>query len=342
MNEPLKKLLLRAGDYAGEYIDGVRDRPVFPAADAIAGLDAFDEPMPEHGLSGEDMLAKLHAFGAPATTAQSGGRYFGFVNGGIHPPSMAARWLADAWDQNAALYVTSPIASKLESVCERWLGDLFGLPETTAAGFVSGTSTSLACGFAAARNSLLERRGWDVAASGLFSAPEIKVVLGEQAHGTVFKALSLLGLGRDRVHKVRCDDQGRMRIDALPPFDETTLVIVTAGNVNSGSFDHFRPICERADAANAWVHVDGAFGLWAAASQNKAHLCDGMEAANSWSVDAHKTLNAPYDCGVILCRERAALVSAMQATGAYIQWSEDRDGMLYTPEMSRRARGIDL
>lgn len=335
-------LLEQAHRYAEAYIGSVRDRPVFPSAAAIENLSAFDGPMPEQGLPPAQMLERLHTIGGPATVAQTGGRYFGFVNGGLHPPALAARWLADSWDQNAALHVMSPIASKLEAVCETWLASLLGLPKGTAVGFVSGTSTSLTCGFAAARNTLLQRQNWDVAADGLFGAPEIKVVLGEQAHGSVFKALAFLGLGKDRVHKVPCDHQGRMLADQVPDLDEHTLLVLAAGNVNSGAFDPCRSLCEQAKAAGAWVHIDGAFGLWAAASPKTRYLTEGIELADSWSVDAHKTLNAPYDSGIILCRDRDALASALHATGSYLQFSEKRDNMMYAPEMSRRARGIDL
>ncbi|MGI9462578.1 MAG: pyridoxal phosphate-dependent decarboxylase family protein, partial [Aestuariivirgaceae bacterium] len=254
-------LLDQAHRHAADYIATVQDRPVFPNDSALDGLTVLGGPLPDDGLDPSTMLSLLHRHGSPATVAQTGGRYFGFVNGGIHPPALAARWLADAWDQNAALAVMSPVAAKLEALCQDWLVSLFGLPEGTAAGFVSGTSTSLACGFAAARNTLLARQGWDAAAQGLFGAPEIKVVLGEQAHGTVFKALSFLGLGRDRVHKVPCDREGRIRIDQLPELDDRTLLILAASNVNSGAFDDIRPLCEKANAAGAWVHVDGAFGL---------------------------------------------------------------------------------
>ncbi len=335
-------LLEQAHRYAEDYIGSVRDRPVFPSTAAIENLAAFDGPIPEQGLDPAQMLERLHTIGGQATVAQTGGRYFGFVNGGLHPPALAARWLADSWDQNAALHVMSPVASKLEAVCESWLASLFGLPEGTAAGFVSGTSTSLTCGFAAARNTLLQRQNWDVAADGLFGAPEFKVVLGEQAHGSVFKSLAFLGLGKDRVLKVPCDEQGRMIADQVPELDERTLLILAAGNVNSGAFDPCRPLCEKAKTAGAWIHIDGAFGLWAAASPKTRHLTDGIELADSWSADAHKTLNAPYDSGIILCRDRDALASALHATGSYLQFSENRDGMMYAPEMSRRARGIDL
>ena len=337
-----KNLLEQAKQYAFEYLDGVSSRRVSPGDDALAGLAAFDEPMPEQPQPPEEILAMLQTCGAPATCAQGGGRYFGFVNGGISPVGMAARWMADVWDQNSALYVMSPIASKLEELCERWLVDLLGLPEGTAAGFVSGSSTAIVCALAAARNELLARQGWSVPEQGLWGAPPIRVVLGEQAHSSVFKALALLGIGKSMVTLAPVDEQGRILPDRLPAIDQNTLLILQAGNVNSGSFDPFDALCTRANECGAWVHVDGAFGLWAAASKQTRLLVRGMERANSWSTDAHKTLNAPYDSGVVFVRNRGALVRAMQATGSYLIYSEQRDGMLYTPEMSRRARSIEL
>ena len=337
-----KGIFEQAKTYAYDYMDKAYDRSVIPSEDAIKNLSIFDEQLPEMSCNPIEVLRLLHENGSPATLAQTAGRYFGFVNGSSTPAALAAKWLSDVWDQNAALYVMSPIVSQLETVCEKWLRSLLGLPEETVAGFVSGTSTATACGLAAGRNEILKRQGWDVNSKGLFGAPPIRVVLGEQAHATVFKALALIGLGKDRVEKVPVDDQGRMIADKMPELDAHTLVIVQAGNVNSGAFDPIDEICDRARSAGAWVHVDGAFGLWAAASRNKHYLTKGIEKADSWSVDAHKTLNAPYDCGIILCRNREALVTALQATGSYIQYSENRDGMLYTPEMSRRARGVEL
>lgn len=341
-NQQLYQLLDLAHQYSIEYIASINNRSVFPSDSDLENLSVFDETMPVNSSDPVEVLGLLHTNGSPATVAQTGGRYFGFVNGGMYPASLAARWLADTWDQNSALWLMSPVVSKLEEICEKWLVDLFRLPEDTAAGLVSGTSISLACGLAAGRNELLRRLGWDVVAKGLFGAPEIKVVLSQQAHATVFKALSFLGLGKDRVCSVPCDEQGRMRVDEIPPLDDTSLLVLCAGNVNTGSFDDFKSICKLAKAKNAWVHIDGAFGLWAAGSRNTYPLYEGAELADSWSVDAHKTLNAPYECGVIMCKDRAALVTALQATGSYIHWSEHRDGMLYTPEMSRRARSVEL
>lgn len=297
--------------------------------------------MPVGPGSSQEIIKLLHDVGSKTTIAQTGGKYFGFVNGGVTPVALAAKWLADIWDQNTALYMISPIASKLEDLCEKWIVELLGLHEDTA-GFVSGSSTAIICRLAAARNDLLLRQGWDVTEKGLFGAPPVRVVIGQQAHSSIWKALSILGFGKGNATIVPADEQGRMRVDALPLLDSDTLVILQAGNVNGGAFDPINEICDIANKANAWVHIDGAFGLWAAACENTRYLTKGIEKADSWSGDAHKTLNAPYDCGIILCKNRSVLVDAMQATGSYIQYSEKRDGMLYTPEMSRRARSIEL
>jgi glutamate/tyrosine decarboxylase-like PLP-dependent enzyme len=336
-------LLDQARTYAGEYIDQAHGQTLNPSADALAQLCDLDIQLPDTPTDASEMLSQLHNIGSPTTIPSTGGRYFGFVNGGAHPPALAAKWLSDIWDQNAAFYIMSPIASKLETVCERWLVELLGLPDNTVAGFVGGTSTAISVGFVTARNELLARQGWDVVSRGLFGAPEIRVVVGEHAHGAVYKALAYIGLGRDRVEVVPADDQGRMIPGKMPELDAHTLVVAQAGNVNSGAFDPLDAICDKALAAGAWVHVDGAFGLWAAASKNKYPLINGFEKADSWAVDAHKTLNAPYDSGIILCRHPEKLAAAMQASGSYLQTTEgERDGMYYVPEMSRRARATEL
>ena len=342
INKEHNALFEQVKSYAFDYMDNAYERAVFPTDDAINRLDVFDEPLPEKPCDPSEILRLLHEYGSPATVAQTGGRYFGFVNGNAIPAAVAAKWLSDVWDQNSALYVMSPIVSQLEEICEKWLIDLLKLPTETVAGFVSGTSVATICGLAAGRNEILNHLDWNVNVKGLFSAPKVRVVLGEQAHSSIFKALSLLGFGEEHVELVPVDAQGRLVVDRMPELDDRTIVIVQAGNVNSGAFDPIDEICNRALQAGAWVHVDGAFGLWSAASSRKKHLIQGIEKANSWSVDAHKTLNAPYDCGIILCKNREALATAMQAKGSYIQYSEKRDGMLYTPEMSRRARTVEL
>jgi glutamate/tyrosine decarboxylase-like PLP-dependent enzyme len=337
-----KRVFDLAKAYAFEYMDIAHGGPVFPGSEAINGLDVFDEPMPEGSEAGEEVLALLHEYGSPATVAQTGGRYFGFVNGGVVPTAAAASWLAGAWDQNTALYAMSTVSARLESVCERWLVDLLGLPLGTAAGLVGGSSVATLCGLAAARHALLRRLGWDVNLRGLRGAPRLRVVASEHAHVTVFKALALLGIGRNEVDLVGYDSQGRIDIDQLPTTDERTLLLLQAGNVNTGAFDRFSSICPRAREAGSWVHVDGAFGLWASASARLRYLTDGVEFADSWSVDGHKTLNTPYDCGIVLCRDRESLVAALEVSGSYLPVTEERDGMLYGPDMSRRARSVEL
>lgn len=337
-----KAIYRQAFGFAFDYLDKLESRPVFPPPEALDALRIFDQPLPEESTAAESILRMLHEVGSPATTAIGGGRYFGFVNGGALPIGLAARLLADVWDQNAALHIMSPIAAKLEQVCEDWLVELFELPAGTAAGLVSGTSMATLCGALAARDALLRRRGWDVGQRGLFGAPPIRVVLSEGAHASVGKALAIAGIGTAQIERVPADDQGRFDSNFLPPLDDNTLLILQAGNVNSGAFDDFESLCAAAREAGAWVHIDGAFGLWARACEETSHLTASMELADSWSADAHKTLNSPYDCGIIFCKDRQALTVALGTSGSYLQFSDGRDGMLYTPEMSRRARAIEL
>jgi len=337
-----KKIFKQAQGYAFDYLDNSFKRNVFPTDQAIKNLNKFVEDMPPHTGDALEILKQLHKYGSPATVSQIGGRYFGFVNGGILPVSLAARWLSDFWDQNTALYVISPIASKLEEITEAWLRELLGLPEEVVAGFVSGSSLAIFCGLAAGRLRVLQNKNWDINKKGLNGAPKVRIVAGRQAHGTVIKAISLLGFGIDNIEWVDTDAQGRIIPSKVPELDEGTILILQAGNVSSGSFDPFDEICNKAKEAKAWIHIDGAFGLWAAGSERLKHLTKGNEKANSWSVDGHKTLNTPYDSGIVLCNDKDALIHALQASGSYIAYSENRDGMLYTPEMSRRARVIEL
>ncbi|MFV2033052.1 MAG: aspartate aminotransferase family protein, partial [Gammaproteobacteria bacterium] len=305
-------------------------------------LDLFVEDMPDFTGDAADILKRLHEHGSPASITQTGGRYFGLVNGGVVPAALAVRWLSDFWDQNTPLYLSSPIASKLEEVTELWLKQLLGLPDSVVAGFVSGSSMAIFCGLAAGRYRIFQNNNWGINQKGFNGAPKIRIVAGKQAHGTVVKAIALLGLGIDNIEWVETDNQGRVLASAIPELDASTILLLQAGNVNSGSFDQFDEICDRAQTAGAWVHIDGAFGLWAAASENLNHLCKGIEKADSWSVDGHKTLNTPYDNGILLCKDKDALVQALQASGSYIVYTENRDGMMYTPEMSRRARVVEL
>jgi glutamate/tyrosine decarboxylase-like PLP-dependent enzyme len=337
-----KALLEQAKGYAYEYADSAAERNVFPSKQALSDLEQFVEDLPAISADASAILQQLHQYGSPATTAQTGGRYFGFVNGGILPVTLATKLLSDFWDQNTALYAMSPIASKLEEICERWLKQLFGLPDNTVAGFVSGTSSAILCGLAAARYRLLKNQGWDFNQQGHNGAPALRIIAGRHIHGAVTKAVALLGFGIDNIEWVEGDDQGRILPEQLPHLDGSCIILLQAGNVNSGSFDPFDEICDSAKRAGAWVHIDGAFGLWAGGTKRLKHLTQGMEKADSWSVDGHKTLNTPYDNGILLCRDRDALIMALQASGAYLNFSDNRDGMLYTPEMSRRARAVEL
>ena len=337
-----KKIFNKAQVHAYNYVDNVWDRNVYPSDEAIFNLSHFEEELPEHSMEAIKVLDFLNLYGSPASVAQTGGRYFGLVNGGALPVGLSIKWLTDFWDQNTPLYTTSPIVSKLEEVTEKWLCDLFGFANGTAAGFVSGSTMAILSGLAAARYKLLSSLGWDVNKQGMNNAPEIKIVAGKHIHGAVLKALATLGFGTQCIQWVNVDDQGSILLESIPDLDDTTILLLQAGNVNSGAFDNFDLICDKANAAGSWVHIDGAFGLWAAGANSLKYLTKGIEKADSWSVDGHKTLNTPYDSGVVLCKHREALASALQATGAYIKYGTNRDGMLYTPEMSRRARVVEM
>lgn len=339
----INNLLADAAQRAGRYLDGVDDRPVFPTPEALAGLATFDEPLPDQPQDAAQTLALLDESGSPATVASAGGRYYGFVIGGSLPAALAANWLAGAWDQNACMVTSSPVAAKLELVALGWLLQALNLPPQSGGGFVTGATMANFSGLAAARHAVLEKAGWNVEADGLFGAPLVTVIVGDEVHVSLLKALSLLGFGRERVVRVPVDGQGRMRADALPEISGPTIVCIQAGNVNTGAFDPAAEICAAAHSAGAWVHVDGAFGLWAAAAPERAHLAVGVEQADSWATDAHKWLNVPYDCGLVFSRDAAALRAALtHSRAAYLTGGGPREPMEYTPEMSRRARGIEI
>ena len=325
-----------------QYLAEAFERNVYPHPQALEDLSVFEEALPQQSGNAHEVLEMLHQYGAPAAVTTVGGRYFGFVTGSMVPASIAAKNLALFWDQNSTMQVISPIAAQLETVVQSWLVDLFGLPPETVAGFVSGTSMANFCGLAAARYRLLQNQGWDLTEQGLFDAPKLRVITGRDAHSTVLKAISLIGLGKGNIEWVDVDDQGRIIADQIPPLDNRTLLILQAGNVNSGSFDDFQSICRRAQEQGAWIHIDGAFGLWAQATRQLKGLTEGIAYAHSWAVDGHKTLNTPYDSGIILCKDQEALVASLHMTGGYIVVGEGRDGMYFTPEMSRRARIIEL
>ena len=337
-----RSLLADAATRAATYLEGLPSRSVAPTAKAIAALSSFDRPIPEHPIDAASVLRQLDEIGSPGTGASAGGRYFGFVIGATLPAALAANMLASAWDQNAGLVVISPTTAKLETVALRWLLDALHLPSTSAAGFVTGATMANFTCLAAARHSLLARAGWDVEAQGLFGAPPLTVVVGAEVHVTALKALAMLGLGRARVTSVPSDDQGRMRADKLPPLDDRTILLLQAGNVNTGAFDPMAEIIPKARDAGAWVHVDGAFGLWAAATPSRAALIAGVADADSWALDAHKWLNVPYDSGVAICRDRDALRGATAVSAAYLVQGAEREPCEYVPELSRRARGVDV
>jgi glutamate/tyrosine decarboxylase-like PLP-dependent enzyme len=335
-------VLAEATARAGRYLEGLAARPVAPTSAALSNLPKFAQPLQDRPIDPLQVIQELDEFGSPATLATAGPRFFGFVIGGSLPATLGANILAAAWDQNAGLEVTSPINAALERVCRTWLTSLLGLPRGTEIGFVTGATMANFTGLAAARHAVLERVGWDVEAKGLLGAPEIAVIVGGEVHVTLLKALGMLGLGRERVVRVPVDNQGRMIADKLPPIDGPTIACIQAGNVNSGAFDPAAQILARLADSGAWAHVDGAFGLWAAASPSKRLLVDGFDQADSWATDAHKWLNVPYDSGLVFVRDGRHLFAAMSASAAYLPESESRDPLNFVPELSRRARAVEV
>ena len=336
-------LLEGASRRAAAYLEGLETRQVSPLTADEAALSALEEPLTEEQVPPDKVLETLDEVCSPATMAMAGPRFFGFVIGGSLPVTVAANWLATAWDQNAAFSSVTPGAAVLERAALKWLIDILGLPQGCGGGFVTGATMANFTALAAARHTQLQRTGWNVEAEGLFGAPPLTVVVGEEAHSTLFKSLGLLGLGRKRVVRVPVDGQGRMRAEKLPRLSGPTVVCAQAGNVNTGAFDPFAEICHAAHAAGAWVHVDGAFGLWAAAAPGRRHLAAGIAEADSWATDAHKWLNVPYDCGLAFVQDPEALRAAMAITADYLPPAgTQRNPSDYTPELSRRARGVEV
>jgi len=339
---PYSHLLAQAAERAQSYLASVNERHVGITEAALQTMSALGGRMPVDGQAPEDVLKLLDEAGSPATMAVMGGRFFGGVIGGSLPVTVAAHWLADAWDQNACLYELSPVSAYLEEVALAWLIDLFELPETAGGALVTGTQMADVTALAAARNALLCNVGWDVESNGLFGAPPISVIVGDEVHATMLKGLALLGFGRDRVHRVSTDGQGRMRASRIPRTDSPTVICAQLGNVNSGACDPITDICEIAKDRGGWVHVDGAFGLWAAAAPARRHLVKGLQQADSWATDGHKWLNTPQDCGIAIVRDKEALRRAMAINAAYYGPLEKREPMQWCPESSRRARAIEL
>ena len=335
-------LLADAARRASAYLETLAQRPVAPSSTAVERLSALNGPLPDGPSDPAEVVAELDRYISPATMAMAGPRFFGFVIGGALPVTVAAGTLATAWDQNSAKWAPTPGTAALEQVALRWVVEALGLPGSVGGGFVTGATVANFTALAAARHAVLARRGWDIEARGLFAAPPIQVVVGEEVHVSVLKALAMLGLGRDRVGRVPVDGQGRLRPEALPALDGPAIVCLQAGNVNTGAFDPASEVIARAREAGAWVHVDGAFGLWAAAAPRHAHLTAGLADADSWATDAHKWLNVPYDSGLALVRDGAALRAAMGVSAAYLPEEGVRDPADFTPELSRRARGVEV
>ena len=342
-----RKILERVVEEATGFLEGLPGRRVAARTDVEGVATALRRPLPEEGTDPMEVIEELIAGAEPGVLAIPSGRFFGWVMGGVLPATLAADWLTSTWDQNAGLLVSSPAAAGAEWVASEWLLDLLGLPANSAVGFVTGAMIANFSCLAAARHDVLRRAGWDVEGDGLRGAPRLTVIVGEERHETVDVALRFLGLGEQRSIAVPADDQGRIRLDALTDTlaqvgNDPLIVCLQAGNVHSGAFD---PIADAVDLAHeygAWVHVDGAFGLWAAASAQYRHLVAGVERADSWASDAHKTLNVPYDSGLAIVAKAEAMYAAMGVHAAYLIQDERPDPFSTVPEFSRRARGFTV
>jgi glutamate/tyrosine decarboxylase-like PLP-dependent enzyme len=340
-----RELFGQTAQYAADFLESLDDRPIAPEADVEELTRALGGPLPEQGMDPRSVIAALVEDATPGIVGIPSGRYFGFVIGGAVPAAVAADWLTSVWDQNAGLYVGGPSAAVVEEVCRGWLAELLGLPSDVSVAYVTGCQMAHVTALAAARHHVLAQAGWDVAQDGLAGAPPIRVVVGAKRHVTIDRALRLLGIGAASLEVVPADDQGRMRVDALRLGDGPTIVCGQAGEVNTGAFDDLDAIADIATEAGAWFHLDGAFGLWAAASPRLRHLLRGSERADSWATDGHKWLNVPYDSGLAFCAHPEAHRAAMGVTASYLVHAEDkreRDEVDWTPEFSRRARGFPI
>ena len=338
----MRELLDETFRRAARFLDSLPERPVAASREAGELVPALGGALPKAGLPASTILSRLDEIGGQGTVASAGPRYFGFVTGGVLPAPLAANWLAAAWDQNAFSEVSSPVGAAIERVAAGWVLEALDLPADAGTAFVTGATMANFAALAADRRAVLLAHGHDVDRHGLHAAPEITVVVGEQAHATLFKALGMLGLGRDRAVRVPVDGQGRMRVDALPDLDGPAIVCTQAGNVNTGAFDPVGAICEAVRAGDVRVHVDGAFGLWARVSPEFAHLAQGIDRADSWAADAHKWLNVPYDSGLAIVRDAGALRGAMSVRADYLPDRESREPFEFTPETSRRMRGVEV
>ncbi|PJG45495.1 aspartate aminotransferase family protein [Sphingobium sp. LB126] len=333
-------LLQAADERARSYTATIGNRRAWPAPEALEALSAFQEDFPEHGMTATDTLRLLDDIGSPATSASTGPNYFGYVIGGVLPAAAAAERLVLAWDQRASTFDSSPVSDVIETQAARWILEALDLPRSAGVGFgTSATACTIAC-LAAARRALLARAGWNWDRHGAQGAPVVRVMLPETAHVAVIKALRILGFGLDNLVRLPVDGSGRAIVEQVPDADDLTILCLQAGEVNTGSFDDFAKLIPMAQARGAWVHVDGAFGLWARASSSRA-LCDGVEWADSWTADGHKWLNTPYDGAFAICREADNMATAMSSEAVYAPTSASAQQNL-TLEFSRRARGIPI
>jgi glutamate/tyrosine decarboxylase-like PLP-dependent enzyme len=346
MSEDLRPLLEQTAADAADFLASLGERPVVPQVELDDLRARLGGPLPAEPSDPREVVELLNTAAGDAAVAIPGGRYFGFVTGGALPAALAADWLTSAWDQNAGLFSSGPAAAVVEEICREWLVDVLGLPARASVGFVTGTQTAHVTALAAARHHVLQAAGWDVARDGLAGAPRIHVLAGAKRHVTLDRAVRLLGLGDASIVEIEADSQGRMVApalrEALASTDGPAIVCAQAGEVNTGAFDPLAEIVEAAHAAGAWVHVDGAFGLWAAASPRLRALVDGHEDADSWATDAHKWLNVPYDCGLVFCAHPDVHRAAMAMGAAYLMIGEHREGFAWVPEASRRARGFPV
>ncbi|NUT54845.1 MAG: aspartate aminotransferase family protein [Thermoleophilia bacterium] len=347
--DPLKDLLGLTADYAAQFTGSLDERPVRTAASIDELRTALGGPLPEHGRDDAQVIAELIEAAEPGIMAMPSGRFFGFVIGGALPSAIAADWLTSVWDQNAGLIGPTPSAGVVEEVVLDWLRTLLQLPQGVSAGFVTGCQMAHMTALAAARYRVLERAGWDLARDGLQGAPRLRVLVGEERHVTVDRALRFLGIGSAQIEAVPADDQGRMRVELLPAAlaagGGPTIVCAQIGNVNTGSCDDVGAVADAVEGTDAWLHVDGAFGLWAGASPRFRHLVAGSERADSWATDAHKWLNVPYDSGIAFCADPEAHRAAMAVQASYLEQVDPdaaRDQMDWNPEFSRRARGFPI
>jgi len=339
-----EQLLKIAIEYSGQYLENITDKNVFPSPQELENLSKFDEVLPQKSSDPIQTIKFLNKFGSPATAANNGSRYFGFVNGAVLPAALGVRILTDAWNQNTPSEISSPIGAKIEEVVQSWIIDLFGLSGNYISSFVSGTTSGHVVSLSAARNKIYQNNNFDVKKRGLFSAPKIKIIISAEAHITLLKAISIIGIGTDNIETVQTDSQGRMIADKIPELDSYSIICAQAGNINSGDFDPFEKIGKKAKAAGALMHIDGAFGLWAAACESKKHLTSGIEYADFLVTDGHKTLNSSYDSAIVLSKAEHlnALKSVMSCYASYLAQDTKVQSKDITLDFSKRTRAIDM